>query len=101
MNQTPEQTKELINRKQANIIFDRFDFDKVFSYMQLVGWQYVGRPVTLEDIKNTAKRLLYDSVRDFEETGIPYSNCGTGGFTVTRFPWGLSLTFSIETTRNY
>ena len=101
MNQTLEQTKEKINNKVAQQIMDEFDFDKVLNYMQSVNWQYLGQPVDMDKIRSTARRCLYDAVDTFNDSGIPYGNCGTGGFTVTYFPWGMCLTFSLEHKRNY
>jgi len=101
MNQTAEQTKELINHQVAHDIIQRFDFNKVLDYMQSVDWKYRGEPVTMDDIVSSARMCLRECVNDFEKTGIPYGDCGTGGFTATYFPWGLSLTFSLETKRNY
>ena len=101
MNQTPEQTKELINRQAAIDILDRFDFDKVLNYMKSVDWQYRGKPVLMDDLQSTARMCLMACVADYEGTGRPYGNNGTGGFTATYFPWGLSLTFNLEYKRNY
>lgn len=101
MNQTLDQTKEKINHKVAHDIMSEFDFVKVLNYMKSIGWQYRGQEPTLEDIKDAARMCLRNCVNDFEKTNVPYGNCGTGGFSATYFPWGLSLTFNLEYKRNY
>jgi len=101
MNQTPEQTALKINHQAAADIIREFDFIKVLEYMTSVNWQYLGKPVDMDAIVSNARMCLRECVNDYEKTGQPYGNVGTGGFTATYFPWGLSLTFNLEYKRNY
>jgi hypothetical protein len=80
-----ERYEKLLDSERVRFheIIDNFDFEKVHRCMTLMDWRWAttnGVP-SLEDIKNTASRLLLDVI-----IGIRFSatyNVGTGGFHVT------------------
>lgn len=79
-------TQEEYMQKAEQILF-YFDFEKVHAYMRLVKWKWRDEFPTLQQIKETAKTLVYKSILEDHMT------CGTGGFTVYKFPWGIKLSF--------
>jgi hypothetical protein len=76
-------------------IMERFNFKKVHDYMKSVDHKWVsnnGYEVPeIEDLQNTARRLLVSAALDESEI----INIGTGGFMVYKLPWGLSLNFQV------
>jgi hypothetical protein len=84
-----------MTQEQAQVvaqILERFDFDKVLKHMQSVGWKWFDEVPDMDDIKDTATRLLIEAQMDPQDV----VSMGTGGFRVYKLPWGLELTFSIE-----
>ena len=69
-------------------IMDEFDFYKVQITMDYLGWKWVGQPVTIDMLKNEARRLLrgaaFSRLHEYSdehwEQGIIN---GTGGFVAT------------------
>ena len=88
-------TAELENR--AADIMNRFDFEKVLQHMLTTDWQWYSkdgmRTPDLEDLRVQARSLLTRAIWD--ESQI--TNIGTGGFMAYKLPWGLQLTFQIQT----
>ncbi len=86
-------TAELENK--AADIMNHFDFEKVLQHMIETNWQWYmpgGMKVPdLEDLRVQARSLLTRAI--WEETQV--ANCGTGGFTAYKLPWGLVLNFHI------
>lgn len=85
-------------------IMERFDFEKVRRVMEFLNWTWagVGIPST-EELKSTARRVLYDAVAEYERLGYPDTgmDCATGGFiaNISKFSSGgreLSLAFYVH-----
>lgn len=76
--------------KMIDEIMEEFDFHKVQMAMEYVGWKWAGEHVTIEMLKETAKRLLNTAAKirlsDYKdshwEQGIMSA---TGGFQATAF----------------
>lgn len=84
--------------KKADEIMDNFDFEAVHKHMQDVEWKWHIKDMDFQvpdinNIKSTARYLLTNAIWDKSTV----SNCSTGGFHAYKLPWGLELTFSIET----
>ena len=85
--------------QKASEIMESFDFESVHNHMQETNWKWfvnseVGTKVPdIEDIKITARDLLTKAIW-YDE---PVVNISTGGFHAYKLPWGLELTFAIET----
>jgi len=82
--------------KQADIIMNQFNFEKVHAHMTKEGWKwYMGEPEnrvpTIEEIKVQARVLLNKAIWDDRNV----TDCGTGGLTAVKMPYGLRLYFSI------
>lgn len=101
MNFTKEQIDAKINTSQIQYILEHFNFEKVHEHMVQTGWKWIGKIPEFRELSQTAERLLYEAVADYEKTGRPYGNIGTGGFMVYYFPWGLELIFRIEKYGNF
>jgi hypothetical protein len=75
-----------INKTEAMIfnIIQEFDFEKVQTAMNVLGWKWVGQDVTIDMLKTESIRLLKDAAKlrlvnlndEHWELGII---CGTGG----------------------
>lgn len=82
--------------KKADEIMNSFDFERVHKHMVNHDWKWYQdgelRTPNLEEIEVQARRLLTSAI--WNET--PTVNCGTGGFMVYKMPWGLSLTFQLD-----
>ena len=78
-------------------VLDRFDFQKVHTYMKSVGWKWWDAEPTLDDLKRTAARLLVEAQMDPKEI----VSMGTGGFRVYKLPWGMELIFPMERTGTF
>lgn len=82
--------------KKANDIMLHFNFEDVHNYMESTGWKWYSkdgmRVPSIEEIRITARTMLTNAI--WEKSNV--SNCGTGGFTAFKMPWGLELHFSIE-----
>jgi hypothetical protein len=81
-----------INKTEAMIfnIIQEFDFEKVQTVMNVLGWRWVGQDVTINMLKTESIRLLKDAVKlrlgnlsdEHWELGI---TCGTGGLQATAY----------------
>jgi hypothetical protein len=79
-----------INKTEAMIfnIIQEFDFEKVQTALNVLGWRWVGQDVTINMLKTESIRLLKDAVKlrlgnlsdEHWELGI---TCGTGGLQAT------------------
>jgi hypothetical protein len=78
-------------------IIERFDFEKVHAYMKLTNWKWIDEVPSVNKLRTTAERLLYDVVI----SDTPTTTSGTGGFTASKFTWGIELTFSIEVRKSF
>lgn len=83
--------------EQLNHIMERFDFEKVHAYMKLTNWKWIDEVPSVNKLRTTAERLLYDVVI----SDTPTTTSGTGGFTASKFTWGIQLTFSIEVKKSF
>lgn len=83
--------------EQLNHIMERFDFEKVHAYMKLTNWKWIDEVPSVNKLKTTAERLLYDVVI----SDTPTTTSGTGGFTASKFTWGIQLAFSIEVRKSF
>jgi hypothetical protein len=85
-------------------ILDRFNFEKVHAYMKLVGWTYAsddGSTPTLEQLKDTARAVLFQACSPRRACPLGHRRLATGGFEARIDAWEsgqpkLSLKFSIE-----
>jgi len=85
-------SKEEMTHSIVDII-ERFDFNKVHTYMTDIDWQWRGEGVpTIDELKRTAINLLVQAVEDKTE----FTSIGTGGFRAYKFPWGLEIVFTLE-----
>jgi hypothetical protein len=83
---------------QADSIMEKFDFEKVHKIMNFLDWRYIDKPPVMEDIKNTARHVLYKACATENDTSL-------GGFTASVKQYNpldkddktLVLTFCIET----
>jgi hypothetical protein len=71
--------------KMIDDIMDEFDFDKVQRTMDFLRWKWAGEYVTVEMLKQTAKRLLREAadlrLGDYKDTHWEQGViCATGGF---------------------
>lgn len=82
---------------QAQSIIERFDFEKVHAYMKLTDWKWIDEVPSVNKLRTTAERLVYDVINSKNET----TTSGTGGFTASKFTWGIQLVFSIETKKSF
>jgi hypothetical protein len=48
-------------------------------------------------LRTTAEKLLYDVI----VSDSPVTTSGTGGFTASKFTWGIELAFSIEVRKSF
>lgn len=80
-------------------IIDRFDFEKVRSFMVINKWYWrdAKQAPSIDELRATAFDCLRRAVDDPAEV----TNSGTGGFMAYKMPWGLSLHFSVETRSTY
>ena len=79
-----------INKTEAMIfnIIQEFNFEKVQTAMNVLGWKWRGEDVTIDMLKTESIRLLKDAVKlrlgnlsdEHWELGI---TCGTGGLQAT------------------
>lgn len=89
MAKTPKQKNYFhqINQMIDNII-DEFDFNKVHITVGYLGWEWVGKHITIDDLKSKARMLLKGAAEsrlgeykdEHWELGIIN---GTGGFVAT------------------
>jgi hypothetical protein len=89
MAKTPKQKNYFhqINQMIDNIM-DEFDFAKVHITMDYLGWKWVGKHITIDDLKSKARMLLKGAAEsrlgeykdEHWELGIIN---GTGGFVAT------------------
>jgi hypothetical protein len=66
-----------------NSIMNNFDFKKVHKTMICLNWRWAGvggRTPNLDEIKQTAERLLDDVSNE-----VPGYSIGTGGFTASKY----------------
>lgn len=92
MNPTQPAAKVYLDpvNKMIDDIVDAFDFDKVQITMDYLGWKWVGKYVTVEMLKEEARRLLdgaaffrlYQCKNEHWELGVMNS---TGGFQATAY----------------
>jgi hypothetical protein len=89
---------------------ERFDFDKVHSYMKINKWVWGMSPPGVPDIselKECANTLFNDLLKDlerdlannrnYEKGEIPPMYISTGGFKVSIYTFGsIELAFTIE-----
>lgn len=73
-------------------IMNRFDFEKVHQYMVATGWKWWDQVPEMEDLRQTALRLLVEAQMDANDV----TSVGTGGFRVYKLPWGLELVFAMN-----
>ena len=81
-----------INKTEAMIfnIIQEFDFEKVQTAMNVLGWKWVGEDVTIDMLKTASIRLLKDAAKlrlvnlsdEHWELGIV---CSTGGLQATAY----------------
>jgi len=75
-------------------IMSNFDFEVVNKVMVFLdwkwGWGFEGRIPTIEELKETARRLLMDVC----EPGV--SHISTGGFSASKFMGKITLDFNVE-----
>ena len=81
-----------INKTEAMIfnIIQEFDFEKVQTAMNVLGWKWVGEDVTIDMLKTESIRLLKDAAKlrlvnlndEHWELGII---CRTGGLQATAY----------------
>ena len=81
-----------INKTEAMIfnIIQEFDFEKVQTAMNVLGWKWVGQDVTIDMLKTESIRLLKDAAKlrlvnlndEHWELGII---CGIGGLQVIAY----------------
>ena len=83
--------------EQLNLIMERFDFEKVHAYMKLTNWKWIDEVPSVNKLRTTAERLLYDVIA----SDTPTTTSGTGGFTAYKFTWGIQLAFSIEVKKSF
>lgn len=83
--------------EQLNLIMERFDFEKVHAYMKLTNWKWIDEVPSVNKLRTTAERLLYDVIASDDST----TTSGTGGFTASKFTWGIQLAFSIEVKKSF
>lgn len=89
MAKTPKQKNYFhqINQMIDNII-DEFDFNKVHITVDYLGWKWIGKHITIDDLKSKARMLLKGAAEsrlgeykdEHWELGIIN---GTGGFVAT------------------
>jgi len=73
------------------LTLSRFDFDKVQKAMEAVGWKYsTGNPdgdctsiPTVDDLYNTAYRLLKDTAKSQSTLSGGFFSASSGGFVAT------------------
>lgn len=73
-------------------IMNRFDFEKVHQYMVATDWKWLDEVPEMEDLRQTALRLLVEAQMDKNDV----TSVGTGGFRVYKLPWGLELVFAMN-----
>jgi anion-transporting ArsA/GET3 family ATPase len=83
--------------EQLNNIMERFDFEKVHAYMKLTNWKWIDEVPSVNKLRTTAEKLLYDVI----VSDSPTTTSGTGGFTASKFTWGIQLAFSIEIKKSF
>ena len=83
--------------EQLNLIMERFDFEKVHAYMKLTNWKWIDEVPSVNKLRTTAERLLYDVIASDDST----TTSGTGGFAASKFTWGIQLAFSIEVRKSF
>ena len=71
--------------KMIDDIMDEFNFIRVLDVMDYLGWKWAGEYVTVEMLKQTAKRLLREAadlrLGDYKDTHWQQGViCATGGF---------------------
>ena len=81
-----------INKTEAMIfnIIQEFDFEKVQTAMNVLGWKWVGQDVTIDMLKTESIRLLKDAAKlrlenlndEYWELGII---CSIGGLQATAY----------------
>jgi hypothetical protein len=83
--------------EQLNNIMERFDFEKVHAYMKLTNWKWIDEVPSVNKLRTTAEKLLYDVI----VSDSPTTTSGTGGFKASKFTWGIELAFSIEVRKSF
>jgi septin family protein len=83
--------------EQLNNIMERFDFEKVHAYMKLTNWKWIDEVPSVNKLRTTAEKLPYDVI----VSDSPTTTSGTGGFTASKFTWGIQLAFSIEIKKSF
>jgi hypothetical protein len=79
-------------------IMNHFDFTRVHKTMEVLDWGWCSdAPPDVDEMRDTSKRLLCDSVKDALKDG-KYHFQGTGGFDVEIYPERgvLKLRFVVE-----
>ena len=81
---TPKVYLDPVN-KMIDEIMDEFNFARVQNVMDYLGWKWAGEYVTVEMLKQTAKRLLREAadlrLGDYKDTHWEQGViCATGGF---------------------
>ena len=76
--------------KMIDDIMDEFNFARVQNVMDYLGWKWAGEYVTVEMLKETARRLLREAadlrLGDYKDTHWELGIInGTGGFQATAY----------------
>jgi hypothetical protein len=86
--------------QQQNDIMERFDFERVLKAMHALNWTWLGKTVTLEDLKRNAIYLMDTVSQRHTEFPKGWKSVATGGFEarVTEMNDGmcLSLAFCVS-----
>jgi hypothetical protein len=90
------------SEEQLLQILEDFDYDKVREYMLSVNWTYLGQEHVpyIEELKRTARVQIYCALESVEKTNEA-THCGSGGFNVYIFKWGVKLSFEPFCSRSY
>lgn len=90
-----------ISFEEADRVYQNFNFERVHGYMQLTNFKWSDDMSTLDQIKITAKKLLYQAVNHYLATGQTYGVLKKCGFCVYYFPFGMELVFKLESASSY
>lgn len=86
-------------QQQENDIMNRFNFDRVLVTMHALNWTWLGRPATIDELKNIALHLM-GSVQNAYEGSTGWKAISTGGFEARIDEQGgyarMSLAFRAE-----
>lgn len=95
--------RALFNTSRIEKIITNFNFHEVKKVMELVKWKWgkedgIGQEIpSIERLQNTARNLLLNVVKDYENGKIPPYVHSTGGFQAIYWPWDeLALQFVLE-----